>query len=200
MRSCGASIPSKFIFKNFYSKSFVIIDNVKLDTPTTISENLSAVHRGQEFEKFAMSLLEKFNLQLVPTGKRGDYGLDFRGYWSFPDNKRVGIVGQCKHEKKKLAPHYVRDFSGSMEHESDENTLGLLVTSQSWSLECRHHINVSKRAMMLMQLDIENQKIKRVVVNNSTRKLIPGLSFSKDLFCKDALILTYKPEVIKHPE
>ncbi|KAF5334756.1 hypothetical protein D9611_012935 [Ephemerocybe angulata] len=99
---------------------------------------LSTVHRGVAFEQRALNLLkEYFSMSLTRVGGRGDGGIDLLGWWwlpsiytsavspsstsSSPDTGlqqqrqlRIRVVGQCKAEKKKLGPNYVRELEGVM--------------------------------------------------------------------------------------
>lgn len=99
--------------------------------------NLSTVHRGVLFEQRALKLLrDEFSMSLTRVGGRGDGGIDLIGWWwlpyaapclspssntpsSSPDTcserrRRIRIVGQCKAEKKKMGPNYVRELEGVM--------------------------------------------------------------------------------------
>jgi hypothetical protein len=83
-------------FRNLRT-TFTILDSVDPEkTEVSIPDTLSAVSRGKKFEDFVISFLNsKYNLKLVPTGQKGDFGIDFRGYWEFPD-QRIGVVGMTR--------------------------------------------------------------------------------------------------------
>lgn len=82
----------KFLSKNFFSVKpiFQIFRYPKVEFNFNAE---SAVHRGQEFENFVLAVLQSLNFQVTLTGKRGDYGIDFRGSWRLPDKKQVAVVG-----------------------------------------------------------------------------------------------------------
>ena len=78
----------------------------------------SNVHRGVQFETRALSLLEQhFSMSLKRVGGRGDGGIDMLGWWWIPNftkeqRKRIRVIAQCKAEKKKIGPKYVRELEG----------------------------------------------------------------------------------------
>ncbi|THU98629.1 hypothetical protein K435DRAFT_610211, partial [Dendrothele bispora CBS 962.96] len=85
---------------------------------------LSTVHRGNVFEQKCQALLEKhLSMSLRRVGGKEDGGIDLIGWWWLPhnlldqntsstDRKRIRIVAQCKAEKKKPGPKYVRELEG----------------------------------------------------------------------------------------
>ena len=89
--------------------------------------SLSAVHRGNAFEERSLKLLEKtMSMSLKRVGGKEDGGIDLVGWWWLPElspnasqpcsnsqgRRRIRVVGQCKAEKKKLGPNYVRELEG----------------------------------------------------------------------------------------
>ncbi|KAI0308823.1 hypothetical protein OF83DRAFT_1072937 [Amylostereum chailletii] len=90
---------------------------------------LSTVHRGTAFEKRSLGLLRaELSMSLTRVGGRSDGGIDLVGWWWVPEVKgvageaaggkeregrrRVRVVAQCKAEKKKLGPGYLRELEG----------------------------------------------------------------------------------------
>ena len=79
---------------------------------------LSNVHRGVQFETRALSLLEQhFSMSLKRVGGCGDGGIDMLGWWWIPKftkekRRRIRVIVQCKAEKKKISPKYVRELEG----------------------------------------------------------------------------------------
>lgn len=99
---------------------------------------LSTVHRGVAFEERALTTLSELSMSLRRVGGRNDGGVDLQGWWWLPasifsDQKvyaeaggghnfgidlsgrrriRIRILAQCKSEKKKLGPNFVREMEG----------------------------------------------------------------------------------------
>ncbi|KIM36686.1 hypothetical protein M413DRAFT_449027 [Hebeloma cylindrosporum] len=88
---------------------------------------LSTVHRGNAFEERSLRLLEQtMSMSLKRVGGKEDGGIDLVGWWWLPElssnaseprsnskgRRRIRVVGQCKAEKKKLGPNYVRELEG----------------------------------------------------------------------------------------
>jgi hypothetical protein len=90
--------------------------------------SLSAVHRGTAFEQRSLRLLQAhFSMALRRIGGRSDGGIDLVGWWwlpfagsnpgALPDphgllRRRLRVLAQCKAEKKKFSPKYVREMEG----------------------------------------------------------------------------------------
>ena len=103
--------------------------------------SLSAVHRGLAFEKRSLRLLQQcLSMSLRHVGGKSDGGVDLQGWWWVPTSdlnipasrrpgenedgggeeraewsvprKRIRVFAQCKAEKKKMGPHYVRELEG----------------------------------------------------------------------------------------
>ncbi|KAH8097048.1 hypothetical protein BXZ70DRAFT_307810 [Cristinia sonorae] len=102
--------------------------SVRVPETTT---KLSNVHRGLAFEKRSMNLLERcLSMSLRHVGGKSDGGVDLQGWWWVPTSnasgaattttslsmdmprRRIRVFAQCKAEKKKLGPHYVRELEG----------------------------------------------------------------------------------------
>ncbi|KAA1473674.1 hypothetical protein DENSPDRAFT_931137 [Dentipellis sp. KUC8613] len=101
---------------------------------------LSNVHRGTAFEQRARRILQdNMSMELTRVGGRDDRGVDLLGWWWLPDTRaaalvhrtggerklgphipmrRLRVLAQCKAEKKKLGPAYVREFEGVLARHS----------------------------------------------------------------------------------
>ena len=94
-------------------------------------QETSTVHKGTQFEHRSRALLQsQLSMSLRRVGGRGDGGIDLQGWWWLPDDnqnpegqarilddsglqrKRLRVLAQCKAERKKLGPNYVREMEG----------------------------------------------------------------------------------------
>ena len=119
------SLIAKTINPALLSQKLFISDNVAGKQET------STVHKGTQFEHRSRALLQsQLSMSLRRVGGRGDGGVDLQGWWWLPDDnqipegqarilddsgllrKRLRILAQCKAERKKLGPNYVREMEG----------------------------------------------------------------------------------------
>ncbi|KAG8866278.1 hypothetical protein FRC20_008871 [Serendipita sp. 405] len=99
------------------------LEEVEQDRPK------STVRVGTEFELRSLKLLrENLSMDLSRVAGPGDGGVDLIGWWWLPrlphlpsDDSggtskvtRIRVLAQCKAEKSKLGPHYVREMEGVM--------------------------------------------------------------------------------------
>jgi hypothetical protein len=94
---------------------------------------LSTVHRGNAFEERGLKLLQAhLSMSLKRVGGKSDGGVDLQGWWwlpprfdsagftpsdthsadEFTERRRLRVFAQCKAEKKKFSPNYVREMEG----------------------------------------------------------------------------------------
>nr|GAT42785.1 predicted protein [Mycena chlorophos] len=91
---------------------------------------LATVHRGTAFEERALRVLQNtLSMTLKRVGGKSDGGVDLMGWWWLPSSdfdpsaattgtehfsqrRRIRVLGQCKAEKKKASPNYVRELEG----------------------------------------------------------------------------------------
>ncbi|ORY05450.1 hypothetical protein K493DRAFT_139919, partial [Basidiobolus meristosporus CBS 931.73] len=86
---------------------------------------------GTMFEYQVNELLKAFNIETRRCGGSDDKGVDLRGRWILPGHM-LPLVVQCKHEKKKVGPNYVREIQATVERESP-GTLGILVSNRGFT-------------------------------------------------------------------
>jgi hypothetical protein len=97
------------------------------------TSNLSTVHRGNAFEERGLKILQDhLSMSLRRVGGKSDGGVDLQGWWWLPptfnsaasaplqghlgdelqERRRLRVFAQCKAEKKKFSPNYVREMEG----------------------------------------------------------------------------------------
>ncbi|KAH9040533.1 hypothetical protein EDB84DRAFT_1267450 [Lactarius hengduanensis] len=145
---------------------------------------LSNVHRGTAFEKRALSLLtEHMSMSLTRVGGSNDGGVDLIGWWWVPGEKRgewglanrrrLRVLAQCKAEKRKMGPGYLRELegvvyrhattasdlaSGDLPHHDDAPALAepppvaLLVSESAFTRGCLLAANASPLPSLLVHL------------------------------------------------
>ncbi|KAK0203990.1 hypothetical protein DFS33DRAFT_1384263 [Desarmillaria ectypa] len=79
----------------------------------------STVFRGTTFENRSLTILKNvFGMALRRVGGKNDGGVDLVGWWGLPTatsrtaTSRLRVIAQCKAEKKKFSPRYVREMEG----------------------------------------------------------------------------------------
>ncbi|KAI0058135.1 hypothetical protein BV25DRAFT_1919509 [Artomyces pyxidatus] len=106
-----------------------------------VQKLLSAVHRGTAFENRSLTLLrDHLSMSLTRVGGKSDGGVDLMGWWWVPEfghlhsepekrafdhtdadatllperipRRRLRVLAQCKAEKKKMGPAYLRELEG----------------------------------------------------------------------------------------
>lgn len=94
---------------------------------------LSTVHRGNAFEERGLNILQDYlSMSIKRVGGKSDGGVDLQGWWwlpptsnpatyppskehpssVLPERRRLRVIAQCKAEKKKFSPNYVREMEG----------------------------------------------------------------------------------------
>ena len=87
-----------------------------------VSRALSTTHRGTAFEERSLRILEAhLSMSLRRVGGKSDGGIDLLGWWWLPapgshvstvPRRRLRVLAQCKAEKKRMSPKYVREMEG----------------------------------------------------------------------------------------
>ncbi|KAG6907739.1 hypothetical protein DXG01_007539 [Tephrocybe rancida] len=82
----------------------------------------TTVFRGTAFENRAQSILQNnLSMSLRRVGGKSDGGIDLLGWWWLPPldaidintpRRRLRVLAQCKAEKKKIGPKFVRELEG----------------------------------------------------------------------------------------
>jgi len=160
--------------------SFVVLQkpNSFIVPPKTATPNDSQSYTslGKGYEIVTADFLSRCHFSVEICGQAGDHGIDFRGYWHLPD-RSLPVIGQCKKSKHKLSTKFLRELSGSME--SEKNTLGVMVCETEWTKEAYAQFNISKRPLMMCQLNGDLGILEKALMNGAARDLIPKLSVGK---------------------
>ncbi|KAJ7637088.1 hypothetical protein FB45DRAFT_1025169 [Roridomyces roridus] len=110
---------------------------------------LTTVQKGNLFEERSMRILQdNLSMSLRRVGGKSDGGIDLMGWWWLPHSnsaaddvtkrRRLRVLAQCKAEKKKTGPNYVRELEGVMHRfmplpnsSSNSESLVALLVSES---------------------------------------------------------------------
>ncbi|KAJ7048585.1 hypothetical protein C8F01DRAFT_995383 [Mycena amicta] len=138
---------------------------------------LTAVHRGTAFEERSMRILQKtLSMSLRRVGGKSDGGVDLMGWWWLPApdfdpsepetlsrRRRLRVLAQCKAEKKKASPNYVRELEGvlhrhiSAAREEDQPLVALLVSESPFTKATLLRAQSSPVPFFLLHLPPEPQ-------------------------------------------
>ncbi|KAI0797274.1 hypothetical protein BC629DRAFT_258607 [Irpex lacteus] len=110
---------------------------------STLPVTASNVQRGTAFENWSMQVLQtSLSMSLSRVGGRADGGVDLQGWWWLPaktdasDNsitrRRIRVIAQCKAEKKKIGPKYVRELEGVV-HQFNAGTVPFMSSHDTLS-------------------------------------------------------------------
>ena len=149
---------------------------------STDLSRLSTVHQGTAFEERSLNLLHKtMSMSLKRVGGREDGGIDLLGWWWLPPTndsllnhddiptspskrRRIRVIGQCKAEKKKLGPKYVRELEGvlyrfqtnSFDDNSQLPMVALLISESEFTKSAILRANSSPIPFFLLHLPAAN--------------------------------------------
>jgi len=142
-------------------------------TSTRMQSALSTVARGTAFEQRSLLLLQEcFSMSLRRVGGKSDGGVDLLGWWWLPfsesqstpstpstlSRRRIRVLAQCKAEKKKFSPNYVREMEGvwhmhARSHSSSElGTVALLLSESAFTTATLTRALGSSVPFLLMHL------------------------------------------------
>ncbi|KAK9767457.1 hypothetical protein K7432_002765 [Basidiobolus ranarum] len=131
---------------------------------------------GTLFEYQINKLLKNFHIETRRCGGSDDKGVDLRGSWTLP-GRTLPIVAQCKHEKKKVGPNYVREIQATVERETP-GTLGILVSNKGFTKFALAQFSPAKAPIILITVN-ENLDIVGFHFNLATEKLLPELMITR---------------------
>lgn len=122
---------------------------------------LSTVHQGNAFEERSLAILHQtMSMSLKRVGGKEDRGIDLLGWWWLPASespldatssskrRRIRVIAQCKAEKKKTGPKYIRELEG---------VLFRFLTMPSGSIDVHH--NSSPDPDSVASIDSETAQI-----------------------------------------
>ncbi|KAF9051600.1 hypothetical protein BJ165DRAFT_1306543, partial [Panaeolus papilionaceus] len=153
----------------------------------------TAVRKGTEFEENARGLLrDTLSMSLTRVGGKEDGGIDLVGWWWLPDGtdttvsganaassdkytrRRIRVIGQCKAEKKKLSPNYVRELEGVL-FRFMSTTPGSIVDQESAEQgDAEHSLVVnSKFAFPLVALLVSQSSFTKSTLMRANSSPIP---------------------------
>jgi hypothetical protein len=168
---------------------------------------LSAVHRGTAFEQRSLQLLQThFSMALRRVGGKSDGGIDLVGWWwlpfatdpapgALPDptgllRRRLRVLAQCKAEKKKFSPKYVREMEGVWHLQSPlaaaYPTVALLLSESPFSRSTVLHAYRSTVPFLLIHLpsaspdstaSASDEELGTVCPNPTLTQLVKPLAF-----------------------
>lgn len=112
-------------------------------------------------------------MSLTRVGGKSDGGIDLIGWWWLPDlvdqhapRRRIRVLAQCKAEKKKMGPHYVRETEGVLYRfmsdsvdsaEQPSPTVGLLLSQSAFTKEALLRANSSRVPLFLLHIPQSEQ-------------------------------------------
>ena len=131
---------------------------------------LSTVYRGTAFEKRAMRLLQtNLSMSLNRVGGKSDGGIDLQGWWWLPfapnalnapvHRQRVRVFAQCKAEKRKVGPKYIREMEGVIHRHLDDSnpTVALFISESPFTKEALLRTQSSSIPFFLLHLPSEHE-------------------------------------------
>ena len=116
-------------------------------------------------------------MSLTRVGGRNDGGIDLQGWWWLPGlgnvkgpqwespdgiiRRRIRVLAQCKAEKKKLGPHYIREMEGVLARlklGGEEPIVGVFVSQSPFTRSAILRAFSSSLPFFLLHLPPETQE------------------------------------------
>ena len=111
-------------------------------------ENLK---KGYLFEGLLVEMLQNtLHFDILRTGKSGDGGIDFVGHWPVSKTHTVPVMGQCKMLSKVVSSAIVREWEGTVTHQTTPR-LGLLLSNQALSGPAQTHLLASPAPLVAIR-------------------------------------------------
>ena len=117
-----------------------------------------------------MRLLQtNLSMSLDRVGGRSDGGIDLQGWWWLPyapnaftdpaHRRRVRVFAQCKAEKKKVGPKYIREMEGVLHRHIDNQNpmVALLISESHFTKEALLRTQSSSIPFFLLHLPSEHE-------------------------------------------
>lgn len=133
-------------------------------------EFVSTVHRGTAFEELSLRLLrEHLSMSLRRVGGKDDGGIDLQGWWWLPSYDsssasptRIRVLAQCKAERKKSGPKYVREMEGVLHrylNVEKDHVVGLLISSSRFTKAALLRAHSSLLPLILLHIPLGENDI-----------------------------------------
>nr|CAG8472836.1 411_t:CDS:1 [Entrophospora candida] len=130
------------------------------------------VYKGTIYEYETVKCLENvFGIVSRRVGGAGDKGIDLRGQWFLSENKKFNIIGQCKNLSQSCKSSSVREFEGTLCHES-LNTIGILSSKSGFSKNSISRFQTSPMPLILMKVSQGGNNCELILFNDTANKLL----------------------------
>ncbi|KAJ3006065.1 hypothetical protein HKX48_000312 [Thoreauomyces humboldtii] len=157
--------------------------DVSGDTPPP----LSTVAIGNLFEESCVTSLSRHGMHLRRIGGKDDRGVDLRGTWTLPSSPSsplqprtrphspttIPLIVQCKHERSKLGPKYMRELEGTLGREPSD-TIAIMACREGYSTTAKEMVYGSPCPIALVVVD-EETRLVSFVPNRVLKTVVPGL-------------------------
>jgi hypothetical protein len=139
----------------------------KTTTKSRLGDKKTTLEIGTAFEMRSLKLLrDNFSMALERVAGPGDGGVDLIGWWwlpqiaglpssseliagggdNAPDHSRIRVLAQCKAEKSKMGPNYVRELEGVLHRVLQTPSTVAFGTGEPASLEAASETRSSEES------------------------------------------------------